>query len=71
MITILLWEVHNDGRTMLKKFYIDLVYRLGAMEKISRCLVKIQHQQLEGASLNVETNSYSVDPTKGYLHNKK
>jgi len=71
LIAILLWEVHNDDRNMLRKFQIDPVYRSGAMEKTSFCLVKIQHQQLDGADLNVETNSCSLDPTRGYLHNKK
>ena len=70
LIAILLWEVHNDDRNMLRKFQIDPVYRSRAMAKTSFCPVKIQHQQLEGAYLNVEANSCSVDPTKGYLHKK-
>lgn len=53
---------------MLRKFQIDLVYRLGAKEKTSFYLIKIQRHQLEGASLNVETNSCSLDLAKGYLH---
>jgi len=71
LITILLWDVHNDDRNMLIKFQINPVYLSGAMEKTNFCLVKIQYQQLEGANLNVETNSCSLDPARGYLHNKK
>jgi len=70
LIAILLWEVHNDDRNMLSKFQIDLVYHSGAMAKTSFCPLKIQHQQLEGADLNVEASSCSVDPTRGYLHKK-
>jgi len=68
LIAISLWEVHNDDGTMLRNFQIDPVYHSRAMEKISRCLVKNQHQQLEGASLNVETNSCSLGLAKGHLH---
>lgn len=68
---IFLWEVHHDDRNMLSKFQIDLIYRSGAMAKTSFCPVKIQHQQLEGADLNVEASSYSVDPTRRYLHKKE
>ena len=71
MITILLWEMHNDDRNMLSKFQINPVYRLGAMAKTSSSPVKIQQQQLEGADLNVEMNSCSLDPARGHLHNEK
>ena len=68
LIVILLWEVQNDDRNMLKKFQIDPVYRLGAMEKTSFGPMKIQCQQHEGENLNVEASSYSVDPARGYPH---
>jgi len=55
---------------MLSKFQIDLVYCTGAMAKINFCPMKIQHQQLKGENLNMEASSYSVDPTRGYLHKK-
>ena len=68
---ILLWEMHNDDRNMLRKFQINLVYRLGAMVKTSSGPVKIQQQQLEGADLNVETNACSLDLVRGHLHKEK
>jgi len=68
LIAILLWEVHNDDRNMLKKFQIDLVYCLGAMAKTSSGPVKIPQQQLKGADLNVETNACSLDLVRGHLH---
>jgi len=43
---------------------------LGAIEKTSRCPVKIQRQQHEGANVNVEADSYSLDPARGYLNKK-
>jgi len=55
---------------MFSKFQINPVYRSGAMVKKSFYPVKIQHQQLEGADLNVEASSCRVDPTRGYLHKK-
>ena len=55
---------------MLSKFQIDPVYRSGAIAKTSFGPEKIQQQQLEGADLNVEASSCSVDPTRGYLHKK-
>jgi len=55
---------------MLSKFQINPVYRSREMAKTSFCPMKIQHQQLEGADLNVEASSYRVDPTRGYLHKK-
>ena len=70
LTTILLWEVHKNDRSMLIKFQVNPIYRLGAMEKTSCCLVKIQHQQHKGANLNVEAGSCSVDPAKGYPHQK-
>jgi len=71
LITILLWEVHNDDRNILRKFQINPVYRLGEMAKTSSGSVKIQQQQLEGGGLNVEMNSCSLDPSRGHLHKKK
>jgi len=55
---------------MLNKFQIDPIYRSGEMAKTSLCPMKIQHQQLEGAELNVETNSCSLDLARGCLHNQ-
>jgi len=48
LISILLWEVHNEDRNVLSKFQIDPVNRLGEMAKTSSGPVKIQQQQLEG-----------------------
>jgi len=70
LTTILLWEVHNDDRNMLKNFQVNLIYRLGAMEKTSHFPTKIQHQQHEGANLNIETDSCSLDPARRYLKKK-
>jgi len=39
---------------MLSKFQIDPIYRSVAMAKTSFGPVKIQHQQLEGADLNLK-----------------
>jgi hypothetical protein len=71
LITILLWEMHNDDRNMLTKFQINPIYRLGEMAKTSSGFVKMQQQQLEGADLNVETIACSLDPARGHLHKKK
>lgn len=71
LTTSLLWEVHNDDRNMFKKFEVNLIYRLGAMEKTSRCPAKIQHQQHEGVNLKDETDFCNLDPARGYLHKKK
>jgi len=59
--------MHNDDRNVLSKFQIDPVYRLGAMAKTSSSPVKIQQQQLEGADLNMEMNSCSLDPARECL----
>ena len=71
LITILLWEMHNDDRNMLSKFQIDPLCRLGEMAKTSSGFVTMQQQQLEGADLNVETMACSSDPARGHLHREK
>lgn len=71
LITIFLWEMHNDDRNMLTKVQINPVYRLRAMAKTSSGFVTMQQQQLEGANLNVETMACSSDPARGHLHKEK
>jgi len=71
LITIFLWEVHNDDRNMLSKFHLNLLCRLGEMVKTSSGSVTMQQQQLERAELNVETIACSSDPARGHLHKNK
>ena len=71
LITILLWEMHNDGRNMLTKFQINPIYRLGEMAKRSSGFVTMQQHQLQRAELNVETIACSSDPARGHLHKEK
>ena len=71
LIAILLWEVHNDDRNMLRKFQIDPIYRSGAMVKTSSGSMTMQQRQLESADLNMETIAWSLDLAREHLHKEK